>query len=96
MSRRLEISPHAVSRYVERIDPAADDATAEEAIRAAMLGARRLHGQGRDKALYQAGGELRFRMVVRQQPGRPAAVMTVLPLRDEDVAEDSDEGGEAG
>lgn len=84
----LEVSFHAIDRYLERIDPTATREDAEAVIRAAMQGARRLHDQGRHRAFYQAGAGVPFRMVVRERPGRAPAVMTVLPLRGEDLDDD--------
>lgn len=76
-SHAVYVTPHALARYRERIDPGATFRGAIDAILAAHRTARRLESQPRDCALYAVHGDA-WRIVVRSAPGRSPAVITVL------------------
>lgn len=72
----LDVSDHAVDRYRERFDRDLSVEEARERVRDIFRGAKRLHAQGSDRAIY--GGLGGARLVVRHPGTARAAVLTVL------------------
>lgn len=83
----LDVTPHAIKRYRQRFDGSLSWEGAAEEIRTLFRGARRLHSQGSDRAMYE-NTEREVRLVVRHPGTRNAAVLTVLFTSvDDDVDE---------
>jgi hypothetical protein len=88
VAERIDVAPHALLRFRDRVDASASLADAEVALRVAFRGARRLHAQGSNRALYEvelAGAS--FRLAVRELPGQPRAIISVLPPHEGDGPE---------
>lgn len=75
---KLDISHHAIERYISRVDRMATREQAMRAIREAWRGARRLHGQPGGRAIYDVhGGAFRLSAVLRDHDRM--AILSVLP-----------------
>jgi len=95
MTARLDISHHAVERYISRVNKWATREQAMQAIREAWRGARRLHRHTSDRALYEANGGA-FRMSVAERPHGRMAILSILPSHEGQEDSTIDENGEIG